>query len=192
MRVLTYTNVTATLALFVALGGSSYAAVTLTGANVKNGTVTGSDLKNESLEGRDVDNGSLTGTELKDGSVTTSDLGSLAGADLQPGQLASGPQGPRGTTQVLTRRIADVALNSGDAKDVTASCLAGENAVGGGAVHDGIVSDTVGVVYSHPLESDGSPPEDGERATAWRVGADNPFFTGINRKLTAYVLCASA
>jgi hypothetical protein len=194
---LTYTNVVATLALFIALGGSSYAAVTLTGANVRNGTVTGTDLKNESLKGGDVDNGSLTGTELKGGSVSASDLddGSLTGADVKPGQLAAGPQGPpgpAGTTQVLTRRIADVALNSGDAKDVTASCLAGEVAVGGGGAHDGTVSDIVGVVYSYPLEADGSPPEDGERATAWRVGADNPFFTGIDRTLTAYVLCAKA
>ena len=40
---------TATIALFVALGGTSYAAVTLTGANIRNGTVTGVDLKNESV-----------------------------------------------------------------------------------------------------------------------------------------------
>ncbi len=193
MRKLTYTNVAATLALFVALGGSSYAAVTLTGANVRNGTMTGSDLRNESVEGRDVDNGSLTGTDLKNGSVTASDLGSLAGADVKPAQTAAGPQGPAGpagTTQVLTRRISDVALDSGDAKDVTPRCLVGEVAVGGGAVHDGTVSDIVGVVYSYPLEADGSPPEDGERATAWRIGAENPFFSGVDHTLTAYVLCA--
>lgn len=34
------------VALFAALGGSAYAAVTITGANIKDGTVTGKDVKN--------------------------------------------------------------------------------------------------------------------------------------------------
>ena len=34
------------LALFAALGGSAYAAVTVTGKNIKDGTVTGRDVKN--------------------------------------------------------------------------------------------------------------------------------------------------
>ena len=37
------------LALFAALGGSAYAAVTVTGKNIKNGTITGRDVKNRSL-----------------------------------------------------------------------------------------------------------------------------------------------
>ncbi len=39
-----YANVTATLALFLALGGTSYAAISITGSNVQNGTLTGSRL----------------------------------------------------------------------------------------------------------------------------------------------------
>ena len=38
------------LALFAALGGSAYAAVTATGKNIKDGTVTGGDAKNRSLD----------------------------------------------------------------------------------------------------------------------------------------------
>jgi len=41
---LTYANVVATLALFVALGGSSYAAIRITGANVKDGTLSSRDI----------------------------------------------------------------------------------------------------------------------------------------------------
>jgi hypothetical protein len=37
------------VALFAALGGSAYAAVTVAGANIKDGTVTGKDVKNRSL-----------------------------------------------------------------------------------------------------------------------------------------------
>lgn len=194
---LSYTNVTATLALFVAFGGTSYAAATLDGADVRNGTVTGSDLRSESVTGRDIDNGTLTGSDLKTGSVTTSDLdnGSLLGADFKAGQLPpgpAGPQGPAGTTQALVRRTADVTLNSGDRKEVSASCLPGEVAVGGGGLHDAALSETVSVAYSYPLEADGSPPEDGERPTAWLVGGHNLFFSGVDAKVTAYVLCANA
>jgi len=48
---LTYANVIATLALFIALGGSSYAALTITGKNVKNGSLTWRDLKRNTLAG---------------------------------------------------------------------------------------------------------------------------------------------
>jgi hypothetical protein len=193
----TYTNVTATIALFIALGGSSYAAASLTGSDVRNGTVTGADLRSESVKGRDVDNGTLTGSDLKTGSVTASDLddGSLLGADFKAGQLAAGPvgpQGPVGTTEVLSRRVAEVPLLEGERKEVIARCLPGEVAVGGGAVHDGTVSDLVSIAYSYPLEADDSPPEDGERATAWLAGGHNLFISGVDRKMTVYVLCANA
>ncbi|HEY1357037.1 MAG TPA: hypothetical protein VGF21_01915 [Thermoleophilaceae bacterium] len=51
---LTYANVTATLALFIALGGSSYAALHITGRQIRNNSVTGKDIRNNSLTGRDV------------------------------------------------------------------------------------------------------------------------------------------
>src|SRR6185295_2810367 len=71
---ITSAHVIAMLALFVALGGSSYAAVAITGANVKNSSLTGADLKNESVTGGDVDNSSLTGSDIKSSSLTTSDV----------------------------------------------------------------------------------------------------------------------
>jgi hypothetical protein len=49
MRRLTYSNVTATLALFIALGGSSYAAVKVTGLDVVDGSLTGKDIKKKSV-----------------------------------------------------------------------------------------------------------------------------------------------
>ena len=50
-RRLTYANVMATLALFVALGGSSYAALTVTGRNIKNGSLSFRDLRRDTLGG---------------------------------------------------------------------------------------------------------------------------------------------
>jgi hypothetical protein len=50
-RRLTYANVMATLAVFIALGGSSYAALTVTGRNVKNGSLSFRDLRRDTLGG---------------------------------------------------------------------------------------------------------------------------------------------
>jgi hypothetical protein len=113
---LSYANVMATIALFVALGGSSYAAISITGKDVKDATLTGLDVKNRSLTGADVKNNSLTGADLKPSSVGGSDIrpdavnsddvedGSLLADDFRRGQLPqgpkgdTGPQGPKGDT----------------------------------------------------------------------------------------------
>ena len=77
-RRLTYANVVATLALFAALGGSSYAAISITGKQVRDG----------SLSGRDVRNATLTSQDVHDQS--------LLARDFKAGQLPAGPQGPKG------------------------------------------------------------------------------------------------
>ena len=85
----TYANVTATLALFVALGGTSYAALTITGKNVKDGTLTGADVADRSLTTRDVKNSSLLARDFK------------------LGQLPAGAPGPPGPQGALGARGAD-------------------------------------------------------------------------------------
>jgi hypothetical protein len=83
---LTYANVVATLALFVALGGSSYAALTVTGKNVKNSSLSGKDIKDNSVTGRDV-------KSIKSGDVTDR---SLLAKDFKAGQLPAGARGEKG------------------------------------------------------------------------------------------------
>jgi hypothetical protein len=51
---LSYANVMSTLAVFIALGGSSYAAFTISGANIRNRSVAGSKLKRNTLTGREI------------------------------------------------------------------------------------------------------------------------------------------
>ncbi len=65
---LTFANVISCIALFVGLGGTSYAVVKVTGKNVENGSLTGKDVKNRSI----------------------------APLDLKIGALSRGPQGPAG------------------------------------------------------------------------------------------------
>jgi hypothetical protein len=50
-RALNYSNVMATLAVFIAVGGTSYAAVQLTGRDIKDRSLTWHDVKRDSLGG---------------------------------------------------------------------------------------------------------------------------------------------
>ena len=51
---LTYSNVVATLALFIALGGTGYAAATITSSDIKNRTIKGGDVKKNALGGTEI------------------------------------------------------------------------------------------------------------------------------------------
>jgi hypothetical protein len=51
---LTYANVMSTLAVFVALGGSSYAAITLNGSNIKNRSIPAKKIKRNSITSKEV------------------------------------------------------------------------------------------------------------------------------------------
>lgn len=81
---LTYANVMATVAVFVALGGSSYAAIKVTGKNVTDSSLTGKDIKNNSVTDKDVKG-------IKTGDVRDR---SLLAKDFKAGQLPRGPEGP--------------------------------------------------------------------------------------------------
>jgi hypothetical protein len=48
---LTYANVMSTLAVFIALGGSSYAAFTISGSEIKNRSIAGKKLRKNTLTG---------------------------------------------------------------------------------------------------------------------------------------------
>jgi len=97
-------NVIAYLALFVALGGSSYAAVRLTPGSVTtsalaNRSVTRSKLARNSVTGADVVNKSLTTSDFKPGSVLRGlkgDMGAAGDRGLQGLSGLKGDAGPAG------------------------------------------------------------------------------------------------
>lgn len=78
-----YANVMATVAVFIALGGSSYAAATLARNSVKTEQV-----KNGEIKTADIGKNAVTADKVKDHS--------LLAEDFKPGQLAAGAQGPPG------------------------------------------------------------------------------------------------
>jgi hypothetical protein len=80
--------IVACIALLVAIGGTSYAAISVTGKNVQNGSLTGKDVKNGSVDGADVRNSSLTTSDIRNQS--------LLATDFKSGQLPQGPKGDKG------------------------------------------------------------------------------------------------
>jgi hypothetical protein len=78
----------ATVAVFVALGGSSYAALTVTGKDVKNSSLTGKDVKNSSLTTSDIKNRSLLSKDFKSGQLPKGAQGS-PGAPGAPGSAVA-------------------------------------------------------------------------------------------------------
>jgi hypothetical protein len=86
----------ATVAVFVALGGSSYAALQVTSKNVPRDALTGADIKN--LTGGDVRNNSLTGAAVTNLGGADIANGQLLAEDLAQGQLPKGEPGAAGAT----------------------------------------------------------------------------------------------
>ena len=63
---LTYANVTSSLALFVALGGSSYAALRIDSGDIANNSVRGVDVRNRTLSERDIKRNSLGARSIRE------------------------------------------------------------------------------------------------------------------------------
>ena len=79
--------IVAIVALFMALGGTSYAAIKITGKNVANSTLTGLDVKNRSLGAQEHKPDSLGGAQINEALLGT--VPKAADADTVGGQPAS-------------------------------------------------------------------------------------------------------
>ncbi len=146
---LSYGNVVATLALFIALGGVSYAAVTLPAHSV--GT---KQLKSDAITSAKVRNGTLRKRDFKDGLLPRGKRGD-PGQDGQPGD--AGPSGQRGRDGTL-----------GDKGDSGAPGAAGPSGPGGpagAAGGDGSIG---------PAGPAGSAGEAGLRGFTGQTGPSGP------------------
>jgi hypothetical protein len=66
--------IVALLALFVALGGSSYAAVKISARDIKRGAVGTRAIANESVRSADIHNATVSGADVADNSLTNADI----------------------------------------------------------------------------------------------------------------------
>ena len=153
------------LALFAALGGSAYAAVTVTGKNIKDGTITAKDVKNRTLGASKLSAtavGSLTGERGPAGpqgpkgdrgeqgpagpTGTTGPKGETGPAGA-PGP--AGPPGPSGISgwSYVTKAQS---ISPGVYGRWSVDCPDGKRALGGGVTSGGPEVGTVSVMESGP------------------------------------------
>jgi hypothetical protein len=129
------------VALFVALGGTSYAALTITGKNVKNGSLTTKDIKNNSLTSADVHDRSLRLRDFRSG-------------DLPKGQRGpTGPAGPAGAAGAAGSAIAFARVGaSGDVDAGVSKNVAAVASTPGDGIY--CLNDTAGTPKSIALTID--------------------------------------
>jgi hypothetical protein len=105
---LSYANVVATLALFVALGGTTFAATQLHGSQIKRGTVTGKQIRAGSVPGADLRRNSITGKQVREAKLAI--VPRAAAATIADRATLADRAGAAATAET-----AEVAITAGDA-----------------------------------------------------------------------------
>jgi hypothetical protein len=167
----------AIVALFVALGSTSVAAIALT--------------KN-SVGAKQIKKDAVRASEIKSRAVGTSEVrdGALLAQDFKAGQLPAGAKGDKGlkgdkgdtgdtgsfdsvTTQFFQ---APADLANGANMSYGAFCPAGKQAIAGGGRGDNTLSEETILTNTRPAISSGNtePPLAGQSFTGWRITVVNP------------------
>jgi len=179
--------VVALIALFVALGGTSYSVVhfaknSVDSSAIKNGAVHRADLARSAVDSSKVADHTLLARDFKTGQLPSGPQGV---------QGPPGPKGDPGATHLVVR------TSSGHGTQLT-FCQPGEVATGGGAHSpDGFV--VASIPATHPLASfaPNGPPTSFNASTSWEARAVkvtvNPDSTIAveDADLTTWVVCAA-
>ena len=174
-----YANLTATLALVVALGsGGAYA------AGLAKNSVASKQIKNASIKAVDLKAGSVTGPAVADGS--------LGANDLAPGAIYSKVSG-----HVVVRTVTVVlpagpsAGNPGAATTGFVSCAPGEQILGGNANIGNVTSPpSQEIIATRPSVDNvgnGVVPTDGQAFTFWKGTART--LTNAEGSMRVFAMC---
>lgn len=213
-RHLSVANVLSCMALFIALGGTAYAAVKLkpnqvkavniakqavTNAKLKTQAVTSGKIKNGGVVNADLGAGAVTGSKIAKEAVTSGALAKKAvtEAKLAPESVGTGKidneaiSSAKISSAVWKQLLKNVtyvtetsANNSEEEKSVTASCPTGKEAIGGGARINSPASVKVVTSGTYPAVASNNA------RTGWiATGREFAEETG-NWQIVAYAVCA--
>lgn len=163
-KTLTFSNVVAFVALFVALGGSVYAAGKISGSQIKPNSLPGNRVKAKTLTAKQIKPGTLTGAQIHSATIGAKQIepNSITGAQINQSTLTAVTASSITNVQYA---VANVSISSSSVKGTTgtANCPAGTSVIGGGAtVND---EENAYVNDSGPLPSHG-----GWTATGFSIG----------------------
>jgi hypothetical protein len=193
---LTYANIMATLAVFIALGGSSYAAVRLSANSVgsrqiSRNAVKSSEIARSAVESSEVRNGSLRSVDFARIPAGPRGEKGAAGARGSRGPQgergATGPRGTDGATNLRVRLGSSADVAAAGAMTLQAFCNLGERAVSGGVSFQPPEAATFAqVTSSYP-----GPNAEGDTPTSWSVGVHNLPANTANILFQSYAVCVS-
>jgi hypothetical protein len=167
-KVFTFSNVTACIALFVALGGSVYAAGKISGTQIKPGSLPGNRVKPKSLAGRQIRPKSLTGKQIK--------ANSLGAEQIKESTLMGITASAISGVQYATVTV-PLSYSSGGVQG-TAVCPLGTSVIGGG-------TSVSNEGYGYINDSAPSPTH-----TGWIATGDGP--KGVTMTVTAICTAVKA
>jgi len=201
---LTFANVMSMVAVMIALGGTSYAAIKLPSNSVGSAQIKSSAVKNSELA-----SSSVTSAKVKDGALLAKDFavgqlpagpkgatGATGATGAQGSQGLQGIQGPAGTFGTVTSysETSAASIPDGTKQTIDVYCPAGQQAVGGGGRGDDDFSELTVMTSSRPARSsDTEPPAEGQSFNGWRLTVFNPT-GGAAQTLTptVWVFCVPA
>jgi hypothetical protein len=162
--------VLASVALGIALGGTSVAAV--------------SQLPRASVGVPQLKTSAVTTAKIRNNDVRSVDVrnGSLLRVDFRAGQIPAGPAGPQGPPGVSAREQvnAESAQNSTPSKTVSITCSAGKKVLGGGVEISGPGRNRVSTTENHASGDNG-----------WEAEAFEVVATPAAWKLVVHAICAN-
>jgi hypothetical protein len=190
---LTYANVMATIAVFLALGGVATAALTLPKKSVGP-----KQLKAGAVKTGKIADGAVTDAKLAEGAVTEPKIANEAvtAAKVKNNTLTGDKiAGGQVVKDIVLREVVDDNVGNNAFSIQRPSCASGETAIAGGGGFTGLGTRN----YSNndietdlrtfaPLAANDTAATSGTSATKWLVSAQN--LSGAARDFHAYVVCA--
>lgn len=183
------------VALFVSLGGISYAAATINGKDIKNKTVAGKKLKNKTVTGGKVKNDTLTGVQIKESTLgkvpaaiqadsatsaqTAQSAATVAANGVGAAAIQDGSIG-RSKLAAVTTRTDSTSVADGATDQLSVNCETGELPLSGGVTFGGAAINAAQALNTHLVRS-------GPTANGWGVRVYNG--TGTSRTYTISVVC---
>jgi hypothetical protein len=174
MRRISSAHFIALIALFVALGGTSIAAVAL-----QRGSVKGKHIAKNAITSPKVSNGSLRARDFPVSELPKGDKGEK-GDKGDPGE--PGAPGPAGDANVVARGVTKTGVVAMGTTIETSSCEPGERVTGGGVRVDSLGYSSYRIVESHP--GGGTPP------TTWTAA----IYSTVSKEdasIRVFVMCAA-